>query len=251
MSNSFSNYYLKTDSTDNIIKFCENLQKQIVKLNINEKNIKPICLSFSNLHFMLDTNSISHFVNRFNIRLIPSYRVQTFEGIELYILNPKEKALDLLQDLELDRTTRMLLMLEKLKEELFIVLDYDEINKIKELKYINEFDLSQIVFEHIKTNKNLYKHLKFKTISEVYENIIKILYKLIPLESKFFESVVSMLYGTNSLYIANPEKYIEYLIDDRIDGAIYNQFTSRADNRFMEACKQNNKDLLFGTGEYI
>lgn len=243
MSQSFSNYYLVSNNIFNIIKFCEKVYKQFISFDSKYVKTNKINLSVSNLYFMFDSKKIIPYVNRYNINYIPSFRIDTTDDTSLIIMNPKTIAMKVLKDLEIERSFRISLILDKLFCN-NIVLNIKNMTDYKQLHEIDELDISKEVFNELQKN-NLNK---YNTIISVYENVVKKYFDEIPL-NKYSTSYITDILKNETIILANPNQDNLHLFkDNNISGIIQNMDTPFD---IIDLAKQNNLDILPGTGELI
>ena len=243
MSKSFSNYYLKSNNIFNIIKFCEKLYMQFLTFDNNYVKNNKINLSISNLYFMFNIKKIIPYVNRFNINYVPSYRIDTIEGDELIIMNPKYVGMEVLKDLGLERSFRISLILDKLFCN-NININFDNLTDYKQLHEIDELDISNELFRELQKNKLN----KYNTVISVYENIVKEYFIKVPL-NKYSTNYITDILKNETIILANPNpKNLNLFKDNNISGIIQN-----IDVPFdiINLATQNNLDILPGTGELI
>lgn len=243
MNNSFSNYYLISNNTRDIIKFCKKIYDQFLTFDNKHVRYNKINLSISNLYFMFNTNLIIPYVNRYNINYIPSYRIDTVDDNSLIIMNPKSVGMQVLKDLELERSFRLSLIIDRLFCN-NIIINIDNLTDYKQLHEIDELDISTEVFRELQKN-NLNK---YNTIISVYENVVKKYFDEVPL-NKYSTSYITDILENETIILANPtSKNLNLFNDNNISGIIQN-FETPID--IIDLAKQNNLDILPGTGELI
>ena len=207
----------------------------------------PMCISIANLYYMFDVEQIKKKVARFNINYIPAFRIDTLDELSLIILNPIKNALDLLQDLLIERTYRLLLIIEELRE-LGISINTKKWFKQIKPEFITEVHLANKIIDLSLSNK--IKNIdinQFKTTLSMYENVLKPVYNRVPLR-KFESSVIFNNLKGNEIILANPEQQMGFINSPFITGIIQNPFL---DKTIIDLAFSHNKKILPGTGDII
>lgn len=220
---------------------------QLLESNLPVHTFEPICIAISNLYYMFDVEQIKKKITRFNIDYIPAFRIDTLDELSLIILNPLENALKLLHDLMLERTYRLILIIEELRNLNININIKKWFNQIKP-EYITEVHLANKIIEMSLSNKIRNSNiLEFTTTSGMYENVLKPIYSSIPLRKFESRTIFNNLKG-NEIILANPEQQINYINNPIISGIIQNPFLEKT---IIDLAISHNKRVLPGTGDLI
>ena len=248
MIGSFSNYYLKSFSSQNIINFGKKIYKDLIVSSVNGILKEKINIAIANLYSSFDIGDINPVLSRYNINFVPAYRIDTIGDDSLIILNPQKRGTAVLKDLELELAYRTSLVLNELSEN-FILLNYKNLFGQKNIIHLNEIDISQAIHKLILSknchNKNI---CHYRTPSSIYENILKPIYKDIPLNKYSTDYILSKLKG-ETVVLANPNnKNLDLLSDTRITGIIQTPWLSQ---EIVEVAQSLRLEVYPGTGEII
>lgn len=248
MISSFSNYYLKSFSPENIISFGKKIYKDLIKSDVNLVLKEKINLAIANLYYAFDTSEINPYLNRYNINFIKAYRIDTLNDDSIIVVNPKKIGNRILEDLELERSFRTTLILNELTDN-FILLNYNKLIEQKNLSHINEIDIAEEIHKLILSNKCSNKNIcHYKTPSAIYENVLKPIYTNIPLNKYSTEYILSKL-KNETVILANPNtKNLDLLGDNRVSGIIQTPWLSQ---KIVEVAQSLRLEVYPGTGEII
>jgi hypothetical protein len=223
------------------------LYTQLVESKLPIHTFTPMCVSIANLYYMFDVEQIKKKVTRFNINYIPAFRIDTLDELSLIILNPIKNALDLLKDLLLERTYRLLLIIEELMELGIHINTKKWFNQIKP-EFITEVHLSNKIIDLSLSNKIKNPDInQFGTTLSMYENVLKPVYNKVPLR-KFESNIIFNNLKGNDIILANPEQQVKFINSPFINGIIQNPFL---DKTIIDLALSNNKRILPGTGALI
>lgn len=241
---SFSNYNLISISNEKIIEFSKHIAKQ--KKELYPNNFEPINIAITNLYYMLDINHIQHYIKRYNVNIIPAYRIDTLDNISLIILNPTNSGLSLLKTFQEELKFRLNLILNELLNKFNIYINLTELTEINE---INEYEITEIhLCEYLLylIQEKLLDY-KYNNIKAIYDNILSDLYQDIPLTKYLYNEIISKLVN-EFIILQNPDKHLNLINQPEICGIIQTPFTPID---IIQTTQNLGKEIFPGTGEYI
>lgn len=248
---SFSNYFLQSISPFDIINFCEKIYRQINQIEKTTKKrfIEPVNISISNIYSMFDENYIIPYVKRFNINYISSFLIPSIENNSFIVLSPKEDGKEFLKILEIEKSFRTTLILDRLFEQK-LYIDIETLYNKCQPQYIEKYHICKAIQKEIINNENYNISVKdYRTISSIYTNILQPIYEDIPLNLYKTDFILSTLKEEN-IILVNPEQKNLNLFNkfNNLIGVIQ---SFKTPINIIEYCKNKNIMIYPGTGEII